>query len=55
MGIRYSIPIKVVSNNGAMKCTIPKQIADKMKLQKGDQIIWILYDDGHVEVQKEMV
>ena len=53
MGIRYSIPVKVVSNNGAMKCTIPKQIAEKMGLKKGTQIMWILFDDGHVEVQKE--
>lgn len=55
MGIHYSIPVKVISNNGAIKCTIPKQIADKIGLTKEDQIIWILYDDGHVEVQKEMV
>jgi len=54
MGIHYSIPVKVVSNNGAMKCTIPKQIAEKMNLKKGEQIKWILFDDGHIEIQKEI-
>jgi len=54
MGIYYSIPVKVVSNNGAMKCTIPKQIAEKMELEKGSKIVWVLFDDGHVEVHKEL-
>ena len=53
MGIKYSIPVKIVSNNGAMKCTIPKQIAEKMGLEKGKNIVWVLFDDGRVEVQKE--
>ncbi len=55
MGILYSIPVTVVSNNGAMKCTIPKSIAEKMKLKKGDGIIWTLFDDGKVEVSKETI
>ena len=54
MGILYSIPLKVVGNNGALKCTIPKQIAEKIQLVRGDTIIWMLFDDGHVEVKKEM-
>lgn len=53
MGIVYSIPVKVVSNNGALKCTIPKEIAEKAKIVKGEKIIWILYDDGKIEVQSE--
>ena len=54
MGILYSIPLKVDGNNGALKCTIPKQIAEKIQLVRGDTIIWMLFDDGHVEVKKEM-
>ena len=54
LGVKYSIPVKIVSNNGAMKCTIPKQIADKMNLKKGERIKWILFDDGHIEIQKEI-
>lgn len=53
MGIIYSIPVKVVSNNGAMKCTIPKEIATKMKIVKGERIIWTLHANGKVEVQRE--
>jgi AbrB family looped-hinge helix DNA binding protein len=53
MGIIYSIPVKVVSNNGAFKCTIPKEIAKRMNIIKGERVIWILYDDGKIEVQLE--
>lgn len=53
MGILYSIPLKVIGNNGALKCTIPKQIAEKMQVVRGDTIIWVLFDDGHVELKKE--
>jgi len=53
LGIIYSIPVKIVSNNGAMKCTIPKQIAEKMEMVRGESILWVLFEDGHVEVQKE--
>lgn len=53
MGIIYSIPVRVVGNNGAIKCTIPKEIAEKAKIVKGERIIWILHDDGRIEVQPE--
>lgn len=53
MGIVYSIPVRVVGNNGAIKCTIPKEIAEKAKIVKGERIIWILHDDGRIEVQPE--
>jgi bifunctional DNA-binding transcriptional regulator/antitoxin component of YhaV-PrlF toxin-antitoxin module len=53
MGIIYSIPVKVVSNNGALKCTIPKEIATHANITKGERVIWILHDDGRVEVKPE--
>jgi len=53
MGIKYSIPVRIVGNNGALKCTIPKQISTKMDLEKGKNIVWILYEDGTVEVKKD--
>lgn len=54
MGVLYSIPVKAIESDGAIKCSVPKEIASKMELEKGDKIIWTLYDDGKVEVQKEV-
>jgi hypothetical protein len=51
----YSIPVKVVESNNAKKCTIPKQIADKMKITKGDFLIWSYYENGKVEVRVEKI
>lgn len=51
--IVYSMPIKVVGN-GALKITIPKEIAEKMRLKKGDKVIWIYYDNGAVEIKPEI-
>lgn len=54
MGILYSIPVKAIASDGSIKCSIPKEIASEMELQKGDKIIWMIYDDGKVEVRKEV-
>lgn len=53
MSILYSIPVKVVSSNRTLKCTIPKDIATKMNIEKGERVIWICHEDGKVEVRKE--
>jgi bifunctional DNA-binding transcriptional regulator/antitoxin component of YhaV-PrlF toxin-antitoxin module len=53
MGIIYSIPVKPIKNNGALKCTIPKEITDKIGIKKDNKIVWILYDDGKIEVKIE--
>ena len=48
----YSIPIKVIANNGTLKCTIPSKIAKILKLNRSDMILWILRTDGSVEIKK---
>jgi len=53
MGILYSIPVKVVKNNSTFKCTIPKEIAQKLKITEEDKIVWVLYDDGKIEIKLE--
>jgi len=53
MGILYSIPVKVIKNNSTFKCTIPKEIVEKLKINKSDKIVWILHDNGNIEVRIE--
>ncbi|MEM5793064.1 MAG: hypothetical protein QXY45_01735 [Candidatus Aenigmatarchaeota archaeon] len=53
MGIIYSIPVKAIKNNGALKCTIPKEISEKIGIKKSDKIVWVLYEDGKIEVKIE--
>ncbi|MEM3526438.1 MAG: AbrB/MazE/SpoVT family DNA-binding domain-containing protein [Candidatus Jordarchaeaceae archaeon] len=53
MGILYSIPVKVIKNNSTLKCTIPKEIAQKLGINKNHKIIWILHDDGKIEIKIE--
>jgi len=55
VNIIYSIPVKVVESNKAKKCTIPKQIAEKMEITKGDILIWSYYENGTVEVKVEKI
>lgn len=52
--IIYSIPIKVVSSGNALRCTIPKEIEKRMGLKKRDKVLWIYYDNGIVEVKREI-
>ncbi|MEM5772857.1 MAG: hypothetical protein QXL86_01365 [Candidatus Aenigmatarchaeota archaeon] len=54
MGILYSIPVKVIKNNGALKCTIPKEIVQKLGINKNHKIVWILYDNGKIEIKIEV-
>jgi len=51
MAIIYSIPVRIVPNNGTLRCTIPKEIVLNLGLQKGDELIWILHADGKLEVR----
>ena len=51
MVIVYSIPVRIVPNNSTLRCTIPKEIALNLGLRKGDELIWILHDDGKLEVR----
>ena len=51
--IIYSIPVKVVKSDGTFKCTIPKEIAKRLKLSGKDRIIWVLYEDNKVLIKKE--
>ena len=53
MSILYSIPVKVVSTNGTLKCTIPKDIVNKTGIKKGDRIIWKYYDNGKIIITPE--
>jgi len=53
MGILYSIPVRVIKNNSTFKCTIPKEIAQKLGISKEHKIVWILYDDGKIEIKIE--
>jgi len=51
--IVYSIPVKVGSTKSAYRVTIPKPISKKMELKKDDELIWIYYEDGTIEIKKE--
>jgi hypothetical protein len=53
MGILYSIPVKVIKNNGTFKCTIPKEISKKIGITKEHKIVWMLHDDGKIEIKIE--
>jgi hypothetical protein len=53
MGILYSIPVRVIKNNSTFKCTIPKEIAQKLRITKEHKIVWILHDDGKIEIKIE--
>lgn len=53
MGILYSIPVKVIKNNSTLKCTIPKEIVQKLGISKNNKILWILYEDGRIEIRIE--
>jgi hypothetical protein len=51
--ILYSIPVKVIVSDGSFKCTIPKDIANKLSLQSSDRLIWIFFNDGSIHIKKE--
>jgi len=51
--IKYSIPVKVVSNNSALRCTIPKEIVRETNIKKGDLVVWTLYKDNKIEIRIE--
>lgn len=53
MGVVYSIPVKPIKNNGAFKCTIPKEIVTKTGINKNNKLVWILHEDGKIEVKVE--
>jgi AbrB family looped-hinge helix DNA binding protein len=53
VNLLYSIPVKVVESNNAKKCSIPKQIANKLDIKKGDTLIWSYYDNGTIHVKVE--
>lgn len=53
VNLLYSIPVKVVESNNYIKCSIPKQIANKLDIKKGDSLVWSYYDNGTIQVKLE--
>ncbi|MFH8108121.1 MAG: hypothetical protein QXJ25_03800 [Candidatus Aenigmatarchaeota archaeon] len=53
MGILYSIPVKIIKNNSTLKCTIPKEIAKKLGINQTHKIVWVLYENGKIEIKIE--
>ena len=51
MPVMYSIPMRLIPNNGTLRCTIPKEIVTSLGLKKGDQIVWTLYEDGKLQIR----
>jgi len=51
MPVMYSIPMRLIPNNGTLRCTIPKEIVTSLGLKKGDQIVWTLYEGGKLQIR----
>jgi len=51
MAVMYSIPMRLIPNDGTLRCTIPKEIVTSLGLKKGDQIVWTLYHNGKLQIR----
>lgn len=51
MPIKYCIPVKASKNNGALRCTIPREIVLELEIQAGDRIVWKLFENKKLEVE----
>ena len=51
MSIKYCIPVRASKNNGALRCTIPREIVIELGVHAGDQIVWKLFEDKKLEVE----
>jgi len=55
VAVRYSIPVKAVKNNAALRCTIPREVVLELDIKHGDLIVWTLYEDRRLEIRIQRV
>lgn len=50
--VEYMTETRISASGKRSHTTIPKYIADKFGMQRGDRVIWILFKNGSITVAK---